>query len=263
MNKTTITGYHLGERLDLKKLKNSLTFNCIYEDPTELIYQPEPDENVYFQIFDYGSVVFFGLAPISQTDIINSIRSILILEPIELMSENYDVEVLPDLPYKTMFYKIVIQELNLDLIKILMLNIAQSAALEYYTMQSNVLLSETGKYSAELEEFGKFTLKGKELLKYIGRTLNLRNKIVNNLYIFDSPKIAWNNEFLNQVDVDLNHELDISLRYRSLQENLDIVQENLEIFKDLHQHSHSATLEWIIIILIAVEIINMIIEKIF
>jgi len=259
MNKISIKGYHLGERLDLKKLKNSLTFNSIYEDPTELIYQME--ENNYFQIFDYGSIVFFGINQIIQTDIINSIRSILLLEPIEMMIENFDVEILPDSPYIAMFDRIVIKELNLDLIKILMLNIAQAVALEYYTMQSNALLSETGKYSAELEEKGKFTLKGKKLLKYIGRTLNLRNKIVNNLYIFDSPKIVWNNEFLNQVDIDLYRELDIGLRYRSLQENLDIVKENLEIFKDLHQYSHSTALEWVIIILIAVEIFNLIIEK--
>lgn len=259
MSTINITGYHLGERLDLKKLKHSLTFNCIYEDPTELIFQIE--EYVYFQIFDYGSVVFFGINQIMQTDIINLLRGIMTLEPSELMTENYNVEVLPDSDYSAMFDRIVIKELNLDLIKIIMLNIAQSVALEYYTMQSNALLSETARFSAELEEHGKFTLKGKALLKFIGRTLNLRNKIVNNLYIFDSPKIVWNNEFLNLVDIDLNRELDISLSYRSLQENLNIVKENLEIFKDLNQHSHSASLEWIIIILIAVEIFNMIMEK--
>ncbi len=261
MNKISITAYHLRERLDLKKLKNSLTFNCICEDPTELLYQIE--ESIYFQIFDYGSVVFFGTNQINQTDILSSVRSILQLDSIELMRENYDVEVLPDSQYKAMFDRIVIKDLNLDLIKILMLNIAQSVALEYYTVQSDLLLSQTVKYSGELEEYGKFSLRGKKLLKFIGRTLNLRNKIVNNLYIFDSHKSTWNNEFLNQVDIDLYRELDIGLRYRSLQENLNIVTENLGIFKDLNQYSQSLKLEWVIITLIAVEIINLLIEKIF
>ncbi|MFN8256164.1 MAG: RMD1 family protein [Bacteroidales bacterium] len=261
MNRFNIAGYHLGERLDLKNLKNSLAFNCIYEDPTELVYQKDP--NKYFQVFDYGSIVFFGIDSIQQTDIIGLIRNILEIGNIELTGEFYDVEVLPEAQYKVLFDKIVINELNLDLIKILMLNIAQSAALEYYTLQSNILLSETSKFTDELEEKGVFTIRGKKLLKYIGRTLNLRNKIVNNLYIFDSPKIAWNNEFLNQVDIDMSRELDISLRYRSLQENLNVVKENLEIFKDLNQHSHSSSLEWIIIILIAVEILNLIFEKFF
>jgi uncharacterized Rmd1/YagE family protein len=61
----------------------------------------------------------------------------------------------------------------------------------------------------------------------------------------------------------LNKELDIRIRHRSLQESLAIIQENLEIYKDINQHSHSSTLEWIIIILIAVEIANIFIDKIF
>ena len=31
--KKTITGYHLGDRVDLKELKNNLAYNCIYADP--------------------------------------------------------------------------------------------------------------------------------------------------------------------------------------------------------------------------------------
>ena len=39
MEKIEVKGYYLGGRFDLKILKNSLTFDCIYEDPTMMIYQ--------------------------------------------------------------------------------------------------------------------------------------------------------------------------------------------------------------------------------
>jgi hypothetical protein len=55
----SITGYHLGDRLDLKEIKNNLAFNCIYADPTELMY--EAGDSTYIGIFDYGSIVFFGV----------------------------------------------------------------------------------------------------------------------------------------------------------------------------------------------------------
>lgn len=80
--KKTITGYHLGDRLDLKELKNNLAYNCIYADPTELMY--DTDNASYFGIFDYGSIVFFGLDNNSQTHIINAVRRILNLESAEL-----------------------------------------------------------------------------------------------------------------------------------------------------------------------------------
>lgn len=259
--KVTTIGYHLGERLDLKLLKNSLAFHCIYADPTELIY--ETSQYSWFEIFDYGSVVFFGIEKTLQTDIINSIRKIGSLAVKELESEEIDIEVIPDSPTKALFDKIIVNHINVDLAKIIMLNIAQSVALDYYIEQTNILLEQTSYLSYELQEKGSFSIKGKKLLKYIGTALNLKNRIARNLYIFDSPDITWDDRYLNDLHAQLNVELDIRIRYRSLQESLDIIQENLEIYKDINQHSDSSKLEWIIIILIAVEIVNLFIDKLF
>jgi uncharacterized Rmd1/YagE family protein len=44
---------------------------------------------------------------------------------------------------------------------------------------------------------------------------------------------------------------------------LDIVKENLDLYKDLMQHRRSNLLEIIIILLILVEIINIFVDKIF
>ena len=259
--KVTAIGYHLGDRLDLKKIKNSLTFTCTYADPTELIY--EIKNFSYFQVFDYGSIVFFGVDKTVQTDIINSVRNILGLASSELVSEEFDVEENSHSATKILFDKIIVNHISTDVAKIVMINIAQSVALDYYIEQSTTLLDQTTQYSTELEEKGRFSLRGKKLLKYIGRALNLKNKIAQNLYIFDSPDITWYDKSLNDIHYHLKRELDITIRHRSLQENLDIIQENLEIFKDINQHSHSSTLEWIIIILIAVEIVNLFIGKLF
>ena len=54
----------------------------------------------------------------------------------------------------------------------------------------------------------------------------------------------------------LNEELDFKNRFASIQHSLDIVKENLELFKDILQHKHSSLLEWIIIILILFEVIH-------
>jgi len=258
--KKTVTGYHLGDRLDLKELKYNLAYNCIYADPTELMF--DTNDNSYIGIFDYGSIVFFGIDNSAQTDIIKTVRAISQLDSAELKRENFDVEIDPNASYKVIFDRLIIKEISIDIAKIIMLNIAQSVALDYYIEQSNVLLSQTYQFSVELEEKGKFSIRGKRLLKYIGRLLNLKNKITKNIYIFDSPTLTWNDEYLNTINNDLSRELDIKLRHSSLQDSLSTVRENLEILKDISQHSHSDTMEWIVIILIAFEILQLIIEKV-
>lgn len=257
--KKTITGYHLGDRLDLKELKNNLAYTCIYADPTELMY--EAGSESYIGIFDYGSIVFFGVDNNAQTVIINAVRNILKLDSVELKRENFDVEIDRHASYKVIFDRLIIKEISIDIAKIIMLNIAQSVALDYYMEQASILLKQTQQFSRELEEKGKFSIKGKRLLKYLGRMLNLKNKIAQNIYIFDSPNLTWNDEYLNVIHTDLVRELDIKLRHSSLQESLSTVRENLEILKDINQHSQSSTLELIVIALIAVEIVNLIIDK--
>jgi uncharacterized Rmd1/YagE family protein len=83
------------------------------------------------------------------------------------------------------------------------------------------------------------------------------------LYIFDSPEETWEDENLNKLDIGLKKTFDLQARFRDIQEGLQIVKENLELFKDILQYRNSTVLEWIIIILILVEVLNLFIEKIF
>ncbi len=106
-------------------------------------------------------------------------------------------------------------------------------------------------------------LTGINLKKYIGRTLNIKNHITANLFIFDSPEETWEDENLNKLDDGLKKTFDLQARFRTILEGLGIVKENLELFKDILQYRNSTLLEWIIIILILVEVLNLFFEKIF
>ena len=81
------------------------------------------------------------------------------------------------------------------------------------------------------------------------------------MYIFDSPEETWEDEELNKLDQGLKKTFELQARFRNVQEGLAIVKENLDLLKDLLQNRNSARLEWIIIILIMVEVVNLILEK--
>jgi uncharacterized Rmd1/YagE family protein len=144
-----------------------------------------------------------------------------------------------------------------------MLNVSQSVALDYYEELTGKLLEETNLHTQMLVNKGRLGISGKELKKYIGRTLLLRNRIAENIYVFDSPPETWENESLNKIDNDLKRTFDLQVRVRTISEGLSIIKDNLELFRGLLQHRNSNILEWIVILLILVEVLNLIIEKLF
>lgn len=142
-----------------------------------------------------------------------------------------------------------------------MLNIAQSVALRFYSKLTYKLIEDNKYYLSQLENLGRVKIGSREMKKVIGKTMNLRHKIAENLYIFGTPELAWNDEALSLLDSKLNKELDIKDRHFGLQHNLNIIQETLDLFKDLIQHKHSSILEWVIILLILLEVAQVFIKN--
>ena len=163
---------------------------------------------------------------------------------------------------KVRFGQVDVVELSLDMAHIIALNLAQSAALFHYQSIADNLIENTKEHTSELESKGKLSMNRKRLLKYIGATLNVKNKISENLYVFASPMLAYENQSLSRVDNHLADDLEIQLRHNSVKEQLNIVKENLDLFKDLSLHQHSSNLEWIIILLILFEVIHVMVDKI-
>jgi len=161
------------------------------------------------------------------------------------------------------YNKIEIVSADTDTLRLIMLNVSQSVALDYYSEQTNRLLEETYSHTQSLEKRGRLAISGMNLKKYIGKTLNLKNRISENLYIFDSPPETWEDENLNKIDLGLKRTFDLQERFRDIREGLEIIKENLELFKDLLQYRNSTVLEWIIIILVSAEVINIVLEKLF
>jgi required for meiotic nuclear division protein 1 len=117
-------------------------------------------------------------------------------------------------------------------------------------------LQSSRKFTTELELKGKLSVSKKELLRFIGKTLNIKNSIVDNLYILDDPNMVWDDEDLNYLNRNLKTNFDTFARFKDLDYRLQIVENNLRLFTDVLNHREGTFLEWIVIILISVEIVN-------
>ena len=213
----------------------------------------------FLYIFKYGVVCFFNMQTNQQQSFLKQLKPFSPSIVKENLFETQNLEI--GKTYAVSQEAITINSFDKDTIRLIMFNVSQSVALDYYYSISEKLLEDTRIYTDQLEHIGKLGLSGKRLKKYIGRVLNIRNRVVENLYIFDAPDVTWENEQLNQLDQDLKKHFDLKDRYRAVHEQVDIVKENLELFKDLMFHSESSKLEWIIIVLILVEVVDLFVLK--
>ena len=178
-------------------------------------------------------------------------------------SDDFLVEVKPNEKIAFKHNSISVPELNEKVVRICMLHVGQSVAMDYYESLSYDILEGTKQFTEQLEKYGKIKIPKKDLLRFIGRTLNIKNSILDNLYILDNPESVWDDEYLSKVDQGLKDIFEISIRFRDVDYRLRIVENNMKLFTDLLQHRESSFLEWIVIVLIFIEIINIFIEKVF
>ena len=257
-----VLSLQIADGIDIKEFKTVFKAELLHGDSDELFYRVKSHAQKYVYIFKYGIVSFLGYNEVEIMAFIQAITPYC-KNPFEQhISDEFDIEVNAT-RNKFGYNKIEIERTDTETLRLIMLNVSQSVALDHFSQQTNMLLEETNFHTQILEIKGKLGISGVSLKKYIGRTLNLKNRIAENLYIFDSPEETWEDENLHKLDVGLKKTFDLQTRFRTIQEGLAIIKENLELFKDLLQYRNSIVLEWIIIILIFVEVINLFIEKIF
>lgn len=255
-----VVSYQVADLIDLKLFSQDFKSDVYYSDPSELFYKTSGDQYVY--VFKYGAVCFLNYNAVQISEFLKLIKPYCK----KLFEENITDEFLLETGAKELrvgFNKIEIPAADINVLRLVMLNVSQSVALDYYEEQTAKLLSETNFHTQMLENKGRLDLSGRKLKKYIARSLLLRNRIAENIYVFDSPPETWEDERLNRVDSDLKRTFDLQVRVRIIHEGLSIVRDNLELFRGLMQHRYSNILEWIIIILILVEVLDMIIQKFF
>jgi len=259
--KQKVVSYQVADSIDIKGFNADFKGELCYSDPTELFYKTDEAEYVY--VFNYGSVCFLNYDAIAITAFLRLIRPYCKKLFAKSLTDEFIVET-DAREVRVGFNKIEIPtSASNDVLRLVMLNVSQSVALDYYEEQTNKLLEETNEHTQVLENKGRLDLSGKKLRQYIGRTLLLKNRIAENIYVFDSPPETWENEGLNKIDSELKRTFDLQVRVRTIHEGLNIIKDNLELFQGLMQHRKSTMLEWIVIILILVEVLNLIIEKLF
>jgi uncharacterized Rmd1/YagE family protein len=146
---------------------------------------------------------------------------------------------------------------NLDELTMLSVSFAIAQSLKLSEFESAMLesLSETEHIPQELAQYGQVSMKRKEIAKERGRLFLTKSRIYLHFELLDTPEFFWEYPELESYYLATRKYLEVQPRIEILNRKLNILQEVLGILADEQHHKYSSLLEWIIIILIAFEII--------
>lgn len=250
-----IEAVQIAESFNIRKFRTEFRVEPYASSTSEVFYDLS-ETHRFLYVFDYGVVVFGNYDAVAKSEFINFVKNYATKAVETDLSEEYRILVDPETPKAIVKNDFVtVPQIDASILRIVMLNIGQSVALEYYEVLTDELITSSKHYILELEQRGRLSISKTNLLKYIGKVLNVKNSIVDNLYILDDPNMVWDYEELNLLNRRLKLNFDINTRFKDLDYRLQIVEDNLTLFTDVLNVKESTRLEWVIIILIVMEIL--------
>lgn len=138
--------------------------------------------------------------------------------------------------------------------------LAQNIKLEQFETEVQRSIEENSTIPKQLVKNGTMNLSKKQISKKIGELYLAKSKINLHYNLLDTPEFFWEHSKYEAHYEKISKYLDIRSRIEVLNKKLEVIQELLNMLSNEQNHKYSSFLEWIIIILIAFEIVMNIAE---
>lgn len=133
--------------------------------------------------------------------------------------------------------------------------LAQSTKLSVFESQAQTTIEQTSVIPRKLAQTGSTSLSRREAAKMRGQLFLTKSDILLKYELLDTPEFFWEYpELQSTYEVGALY-LELKQRTEMLTLKLTTIHEMFEMLADDLKHKHSSKLEWIIIWLIAVEIV--------
>ena len=125
-----IEAYQISEVINLKKFKSEYTSQPLIFNNSELFFKQ--DKHKYCYLLSYGIVVFASFTDLEKSEFLKFVKGYVEDEVKEKYEEHFDLQTDPSVSVVLNYNSITVSEITDDTIRIVMLNIGQSVALDHY-----------------------------------------------------------------------------------------------------------------------------------
>lgn len=205
-------------------------------------------------LFDYGALILWGVSEESKQSLIGRLQD-LVEDPLKKAEyERYrfsfggnELKIHQDtvfLPDREALSRLAMSHA-----------FAQSIKLAVFEDQAQTVIEQNAYIPRALALRGKSPIGRRQLARQRGELFSTKSDIVLNFNLLDTPEFFWDYPELESFYLLVSRYLDVIPRVTLLSKKLETIHELLEMLATEQNHKHASVLEWIIIILIAVDIL--------
>ncbi len=254
-----LSAFWVANQFDLKGIKAFLDIKPIADSSSELFYGFAGEKYQYY--FNFGVLVLSGYTEDEMKWAIKTVQNFQRDPSNAWMRDDHNINVNEASEIIFGFDELTVAKVDAQVIRITMFNLAQSVALDHYHEVSEQLLTEVKGFTDQLEHTGKLKISRANMRRFLGRALNTQIDIAENIYIFDAPDLVWYDDYLDKLHQGLIKHFDLRVRFSEVEYTMRIIAENLAVFREIIQHRESNIIEYIIIALIFIEVVDLFVSK--
>ncbi|KAG9237008.1 sporulation protein-like protein RMD1 [Amylocarpus encephaloides] len=209
-------------------------------------------------LFDYGVVVIWGMSLKDEQRFLKEIAKFesekLALVDIETECFNFYYT----REYQARIYNdfITLRDKKSYMTKLAISHaLAQSVKTSLFEALVDDTITTCKDIPTQIALTGAISMSRTQINMQIGELFILRINIHLNGSVLDTPELFWVEPQLEPIYQAVRGYLEMDQRVRLLTERLDVIADLLAVLKDQLSHGHGEKLEWIVIVLIAAEIL--------
>ncbi|GAB6155453.1 RMD1 family protein [Desulfosporosinus burensis] len=273
MNDLKFKAYAVTNEIDLNKIAVECKIRKKYtwEEPLllqdevlRIIIGEEPENDEKILVFSFGSIVFINSTKQHTETLMRYLKAIkpdidigrydrfqedYVLHPVE--GEEIDfTDRYVQIPNMELFYP--------ELISIV---IAKSVALERIEEQLSKILDDLESKIDRLEK-GKLNIGNKELAKTTSRIVRHEYNTIAYIMILDKPDITWTNSDAANFYEKMSEFFELNDRYEVIKSKTEILKSIIDGFATISHSIRGLFVEWVIVLLIVIEVVLMVLELI-
>lgn len=203
-------------------------------------------------IFEYGCAVMWGLTSEDENSLLRVIKP---FEEISLRTPHRDdISFTTGEKFTIEGDELVLENRSHQALLAASYALSQSVKLDAYEESVDHTVESTQYLPEQMAKMGKIGLSRREIRKKMGELFIERNSINFHSDILDKPEFFWGFPELEPLYTMIANYLDLGPRVDVLNQRLGVIHELFDMLNSELNHQQTSRLEWIIIILIFIEV---------